>query len=275
MTARATRNSFRNKILTAGCISLFAGTALVNANSAILYSENFDSLGPLMPFNNPPNSGGTGSDWTDVPPAGWVRDNSGITPDLNHPDFFGFTFLNKDSWVATEGDQGRAQFTSGTGIVMVADGDAYDDASGTIEPNGFNAFITTQSIDLTNITANSVVLYFDSSFFPYDAMTATLEVSFDGGSNFSEILRYDTANSGGSSSFSRINENLALPIANPTGGQLQFRFGLTETGNDWFWAVDNIRVEGDIIPEPSMLVLGGLGLAAAGAVTWNRRRKQA
>ncbi|MDX1962112.1 MAG: autotransporter-associated beta strand repeat-containing protein [Pirellulales bacterium] len=236
----------RGKLLAAGCVGLLSGVNLYQAHAANLYSENFDSL-TLGPFVSGTESGGNGTDWTDTLPAGWTRDNT-TTPDFTLPEFFGFTFMRKESWIATEGNQARDQFALGSGAVMVADPDAYDDSpNGTIEPGEFNVFITTAPIDLSNVAANSIDFKFDSSWRPYDGMTALVDVSFDGGANFSNILTYNTANTpGGSSSLVRVNESVSLAVNNPNSGSMVFRFGMTNAGNDWWWAVDNLLVEGDI-----------------------------
>ena len=74
-------------------------------------------------------------------------------PHATTREFFGFTFLNKDSWIATEGNQDRNKFTRGTNTVMVADPDAYDDLGTGIEPDKFNVFIQTPAISLANAVA--------------------------------------------------------------------------------------------------------------------------
>jgi hypothetical protein len=50
-------------------------------------------------------------------------------------------------------------------------------------------------------------------------------------------------------------------------------FGLFDAGNDWWWAVDNIHVEGKgIIPEPGTLAMG-ICAALFWCGTCRRRKK--
>jgi len=233
-------------------------TGVASAQQATLLNQNFDSL-PLGPFVSPTETGGNGMDWTDVPPAGWTRDNSGV-PEGPPPEFRGFTFMNRDSWIITEGNQERLGFSRGIGTLMIADPDAFDDGT-PIEPNLFHPTITTPSIALGGVQANSLVLNFSSSFRPYDGMTARVAVKFDNGS-FNNILEYNTANSGGDSSLMRVDEDVTLNVVNPAGANsVQFRFEMAEAGNDWWWAIDNVLVKGTV-PEPSSAALLGFGLAA-------------
>ena len=114
-------------------------------NGSALFSEDFEGL-PLDPFVSPGEGGGDGTDWTNVAPDGWARDNT-TTPTGGVVEFEGWTFLDKNSWVATAGDQGRAQFTLGEGIVAVADGDEYSDL-GAIGSDSINVLLTTPEIAL-------------------------------------------------------------------------------------------------------------------------------
>jgi hypothetical protein len=226
---------------TLACVLAFTPRAL----GEILFSQNFEGLA-LSPFISPTEAGGDGTDWTDVPPAGWTRDNP-LLPVGPPPEFRGFTFLDIDSWISTEADQARSLFTRGGvgshGTIMVADPDAFDDGTD-IDPNLFTAFIRTPAISLSGVRSNSVQITFDSSFRPARDQTASLEVSFNGGVAFQNLLTFTTANSGGEDSTARINETISIPVNNPASGMMVLRFRLANAGNDWWWAIDNLTITG-------------------------------
>lgn len=95
-------------------VALFLSLSLLvvsRLSGAILLSEDFESL-ILGPYVSPTETGGDGTDWTDVPPAGWVRDQ-GTTPIGNPIEFYGWTFHDRQSWINTEGDQDRSFWTRG------------------------------------------------------------------------------------------------------------------------------------------------------------------
>jgi len=261
-----------DRILDAGEIVTLQTTAIPFTPpppKTVLLFEDFESL-PLGPFVSPTEGGGDGTDWTDVPPAGWVRDNT-TTPAGPPAEFFGWTFLDKNSWIATEGNQGRSQFTFGRGTVMVADGDAYDDGTN-VDPDLFNALITTPGLDLSSVEPNTVVIEFDSSWDAYSTQEARLDVSFDGGSSYTNVFT-DESEVRGDQDLG-INEHLIFDIDNPGAGTLVFRFGYLEAGNDWWWAVDNVKISGvsAVIPEPSSFLLLALGLL--GLAVYRRRWKR-
>src|SRR5437868_977980 len=263
-SVRPTRRNSRaagSRAVRAACDAVVEGLETRRLMAVNLYFQDFDSL-PLRPFGSSSESGGKGKDWTNQLPAGWSRNNT-TTPTEGPVEFFGFTFLNKDSWVATEGNQDRAMFTRGTGTVMVADPDAYDDL-GNIDPDQFNVFIQTPAIPLANAVAGTATLNFDNSFRPYDTMTASVEVSFDGGTNWTNLLSMNSANTGGDSSETRINEAVSLPLNNPAGAASAIvRFGMTQAGNDWWWAVDNIGVNATLdIPGVKLVGVTGEGSTA-------------
>ncbi len=262
-----------DRILDAGEIAALQTAPIPYTPAApkeVLLFEDFESL-TLGPFVSPTEGGGDGTDWTDVPPAGWGRDN-GTTPVGSPAEFLGWTFLDKNSWIATEGNQNRSQFTFGQGTVMVADGDAYDDGTN-VDPDLFNTLITTPGIDLSTVEPNTVVIEFDSSWRDYDTQTATLDVSFDGGATFTNVFTEESDVAGDQEL--GVNEHLLFDIDNPGTGTMVFQFGYLDAGNDWWWSVDNVKVSGVVsqaVPEPSTCVL--LVLAAVGLVPWIRRRKR-
>ena len=226
---------------------------VVRAPAATLLTEDFESL-TLGPYVSPTESGGDGTDWTNVPPAGWVRDQ-GSTPVGDPVEFYGFTFHDRQSWTNTEGDQDRSVWLGGVGTVMLADPDAYDDGTN-VDDMLYNVNILTPIIPLGNIKANSVHIAFESSFKAEPTEIATLDVTFDG-TNFTNLLTYD-----GSilPLDSLSNDPISIDVANPSSGNMRFRFGMNNASNDWWWAVDNVVVTGDI-PEPSAVMLMLLPLA--------------
>ena len=241
---------------------LAAGVSL-SARAATLFSENFDGL-TLGPYTSPTESGGDGTDWTATAPTGWVKDQT-TTPVGGPPEWFGFTFHDKQSWITTEGDQNRSAWAGGSGTVMVADPDAYDDGNIDIAGQLYHVRITTPAISLAGVNAGSVVLGFDSSFRVEGAQTALVDVTFDG-VNFTNLLTY---NSTLLVDGDTINTLQALPVNNPGAGSMWFRFSLVNAENNWWFAVDNINVTGTVVPEATT---GAMFLAALGLVTARRRR---
>jgi hypothetical protein len=228
------------------------GAILNNTSSpkedAILLSQDFELL-PLLPavFET---VGIDGTDFTTIPPAGYQVDNS-LMPPGGVPEWTGWTFADKNFW-ATQGGQARGNFTRGTGTIAVGDTDEWDDTS-TLN-NNFNSFFRTAPVNLSGVAPNSVVLEFDSSFRPENSQIGTLEVSFNGGTDWSNILTLDPTNTSNPATSSNINERRSLPISNPSSGSMVFRWGVTGA-NDWWWALDNIVVTGDVagLPYPGIV----------------------
>ena len=189
-------------------------------------------------------------------PAGWVRDNT-TTPAPSSgtaagAEFFGWHAMDANSWTAEQGDQARSDFTRGGaglhGTVLVADGDAYDDFV-SLGSTKMNTLLTTPSIALAGILPNSLELEFDSSFRPEDPPPGNqhglIQVSYDAGANWIDLLDLNPDDSGGTGSRLRTNEHLTLDANNPAGATTaMFRFSSLETGNDWWWAIDNVKAVG-------------------------------
>ena len=221
-------------------IAIEPGAFRDTTHRTTLFVENFEGLA-LQPFVSPSESGGDGTDFTATPPAGWTQDNT--TPAGGPVEFYGWTFMDKAAWATTAGNQGRQGFAKASGTVMVADPDEYDDVTD-IDPNLFNAFMKTPAIDLSNVVAGSATLTFDSSWRPEDNQKAVLTVSFDGGAPI-ELLRFTSDPSDPDYKPNATNESITLALANPEGAtSAVISFGVVDGGNDWWWAIDNIVVEG-------------------------------
>ncbi|MBZ0255750.1 hypothetical protein K8I31_06785, partial [bacterium] len=91
-------------------------------------TEDFESV-TLGPFVD--ETGGDGTDWTNTPPYGWTIDSTGVVgindPALGVAEWKGWSFADKDAWVEVAEDQERSGFTSGSGVVAIADPDEWDD----------------------------------------------------------------------------------------------------------------------------------------------------
>jgi hypothetical protein len=235
----------------------------VPAVSNRLFAENFEglALGPNR------EEGRAGLEvWTATPPTGWVQDNTGMpgfgTANDGIVEWAGWTFANKDWWVAAAGNQRRAEFAFGSGTVMIADPDEWDDASHA--PGLFNAYVTLPPINTTGAAANSLILAFDSTWRPeaFDDGAPNFPVDENGrptnhqngvvdawfgtaGGTTNRVIDFDSDSE--SPNFKRdgdfINESAFVPLNNPAGTtSLNLRFGMLTAANDWWWAVDNIAV---------------------------------
>lgn len=247
---------------------IFSGAAL----GQTLYYEDFESLalGPSIDEGLKASAV-----WTKGPPTGWLADDSKVpgvgTSADGVTEWAGWSFANKDWWVKTAGGQRREEFALGTGTVMIADPDEWDDldhAFGFLE-----TYVSTPNLPVAATEANSLVLAFDSSWRPegfddggtdwpvgpegenINNQTALISASFNGAAAV-DVVHWDSLADGEFFHDHFPNESVLIPLSNPAGlTGLKLTFGMTLSANDWWWAVDNVTVG-----TPPLVV----GLAATG-----------
>lgn len=248
-------------------VVILTGGVTSAASAATLSFTDFEGL-TLNPFVSPTETGkGDGTDWTDTLPAGWSMTFNG--PIGNPVEFQGWRVMDVDSWIATEGNQDRGTWTRGgvgaRGSVLVADGDAYDDGTN-IDTGLMSTFARTPAVDLSGLEPGSVTISFDSFWRNETTQMGRLSVSYDGGGTFETLKTYDSA---ALADGLVIDEHLDIAVNNPGAGSMVFEFAYTDASNDWWWAIDNIRIAALAIPEPSAVTLGLLGF---GLLALRRRR---
>ena len=201
--------------------------------------------------------------WTNVPPDGWEITNEN-PEELGMTEWRTWAIAKLEWWTQTAGDQERSQFTmkqkdgKGIGNGAIADPDEWDDWEGNGKPenvSAWNGHLITPSIKIKGAAADSLVLTLDSSWRPEDTQTAEITVSFDGGKE-ERILLYESSgvqtlvtiptlkkNEERVNDLLQVNETLEIPIENPSDvSEIVISFGVIDARNDWWWAIDNIKL---------------------------------
>ena len=205
--------------------------------------------------------------WSGTPPEGWEITNEN-PKDLGMPEWRTWAIVDLEWWTRTAEDQRRSEFTGvhndgkGVGKGAVSDPDEWDDWEGNGNPDAlsrWNGHLITPPIKIKGAAAKSLVLTLDSSWRPEDTQNGEILVSFDGGKEeqilfFKSVgidagahtlvtiptlkLKEDKINDG-----EQINETLEIPIDNPAGvAEMTISFGVVDAQNDWWWAIDNIKL---------------------------------
>lgn len=238
--------------------------------STFLLREDFERTfenPKLGPFQE--ETGGDGTDWTNVPPFGWAIDNSreGGVPGVNNPadnngvfDWAGWAFADRVAWATVAGDQRRTEFVRGTGTVAIADPDEWDDAP---HPAGlYNTYLQAPRIYLTDVRANTLQLRFDSSWRPEgmddgdltNNQTAVIRFIYNRGltgEQTVEVLRWDSDPNSATFHGDFPNEEIIRNVTAPAGAQtLDIEFGLLRAANDWWWAIDNLELTATMVSNP-------------------------
>jgi Ca2+-binding RTX toxin-like protein len=224
-------------------VTIDAGALSDTSKRVTLFAENFETV-PLDPFQSGTESGGDGTDFSATPPIGWTADPT-TTPVGGPVEFFGWTVLDKQSWITSAGNQGRGEFTNASGAVLVADPDEYDDGAASVGPNQFNAYIRTPAIALAGVEAGTATVTFDSSWRAEGTQKAAIDVSYDGGVTWNRVMLFDSDASSPDFKADATNESVTVALDNPAGAtEAIIRFGMFDAGNNWWWAVDDIIVQG-------------------------------
>jgi len=231
-------------------------TAAAPAGKVLLFEEDFENV---VLGTSVEESAGTEEVWTNMPPAGWAVDNSGV-PGFGDPatdgvtEWAGWAFVNRDWWFIVD-PQGRDNFQLSQGTIAVADPDEWDDSA---HPPGYNVaqdsydtWLTTTAIDISGVDAGTLQLKFDSSWRPeFDSdyhQSAIVTASFDGEEEI-EVLLWLSDSSDPKykpESLANENETVVINVDNPPWAtSVVLTFGLFDAGNDWWWAIDNVQVIG-------------------------------
>lgn len=229
--------------------------------TAVLFFEDFESivLGP----NQEENTAGE-EVWSDVPPAGWEVDRTGV-PGFDEPaenngvkEWIGWSFADRDWWAAAAGDQRRTEFVKASGTVAVADPDEWDDAPhpDSAENGWYKTDMFTPEIALAGVSAGTAFIQFDSSWRPeFDSnyrQTGIITVSYDGGEE-QQVMLWESDPASPNFKTDVPNETVSFPLNNPEGAStMKIRFGMYDAGNDWWWAIDNLVINAGSLP-PSIV----------------------
>lgn len=201
--------------------------------------------------------------WSNIPPEGWEITNEN-PDDLGMPEWRTWAIVDLEWWRQTADDQERSQFTmkqkdgKGIGNGAVSDPDEWDDWEVNGDPDGqsaWNGHLITPAIKIKGAAAESLVLTFDSSWRPDDPQRGEITVSFDGDKE-EQILLFQSSgaqtlvtiptlrkNEEKVNDLEQVNETLEIPIDNPADAtEVVISFGLLNARNDWWWAIDNIKL---------------------------------
>nr|WP_272952022.1 NEW3 domain-containing protein [Streptomyces filamentosus] len=203
-----------------------------------LLGENFESLADrLAPATDLSRPGLRG--WTRTAPEGWTVTNAAGMPQGTE-ELNGWSFLSRQFWFPA--GQERGAFGRSLGVVAVADPDDWDDTG---SPSGRGTFDSTLTTPPVAIPAGTPTLYlgFDSHYRQESPQEAEVTVVFDTGAT-SRVLHYSGAASGNTNG-GRDQQNRLVTCSFPVpvdARSVKVGFRVHHAGNNWFWAVDNIRL---------------------------------
>ncbi len=212
---------------------LAARTAPVMAGH--LLGEDFESLaGALQPV-----AGVVG--WTPQAPQGWSVVNAPAMPQ-GTVRLQGWTFHTKREWSNPAG-QDRGNFTRGLGILAVADPDDWDDTGAPSKKGVFDSTLVSPAVP---VPAGATTLYlgFDSHYRQEAPQKASVTAVFDNGTE-TRLVHYSSDATGNDNAGKDVqNAFIGKQFAVPAGARsVTLKFRMFDAGNNWFWAVDHIRLD--------------------------------
>lgn len=216
----------------------------------VLLDQNFDGLESQLQSAVDENIDPMLLGWTHSTPTGWSIDNSNMPSQPGTAEWQGWSFTTMPFWTAAD-TQGRETFASASGVLAVADPDEWDDTGSPSSSGDFDSTLIAPPIAVA--AGQTTYLSFHSHYQQEGDQTAEVTISFDGGAE-QVVLRYDENAGSDNGGGDVLNEfvNVALP-APQDSADLTVKFRLYDAGNNWFWAIDNVKVTFDpgVPPSPT------------------------
>ena len=231
----------------------------VKAQAVEVAFDNFEGL-TMVPFTLDYSSPYylDGTDWTKNFPAGWTLDNSqnGYDNTGMPGEFDGWSLMDVGSWIVEAGVQaGRDRCFFGhpeiRNIALVADPDEADDTGNDSmgDPSNplFNSYIS-RSYDVTGKDLASLMVSFDYDFVCEDTQTGVVDISFDAGTTWQNLVTIDSTVDTGAHGTDPTLGNQGTFVAgvdftpDTAATQVILRFGCIRASNDWWFCVDNIGI---------------------------------
>ncbi|WP_405093224.1 alkaline phosphatase family protein [Micromonospora sp. NBC_01392] len=193
---------------------------------AVRVGEPFDAL-TLRPRVDETGIPDSVRGWTPTGPAGWSVDRSAV-PSGGVTEWRGWSFTNEEFWTRAQSDQERENGLRLRGVFAVADSDEFDDLPG---GSTFDSTLVSPTCPVT--AGGSLSIRYVTHYVQEGGQTGDVLVSFNGRRD-QVVKRYTT------DARARV-ESLTVPVpANATSVRVKFRY--YNASNNWFWAVDDLRV---------------------------------
>lgn len=213
--------------------------------SQTLFSENFDGATLRPPADEAAAPCATAA----CSPNAYTRTGpNGVSVAVDGPlpgpaglgvvDWRGWSFTTRAYWNCVSGGNGSG-FLGADNVVAVADGDEFDDLAH--EPGNLDTTLSTPSINISTRSGDLLALTFKSSWRFEAGQVATISATFQPGGQTVVIDRWDSL-PGVDFKPDAINEVVGLPVNVPAGATsvvIKFNYN---GGNNWWWAIDDIRL---------------------------------
>ena len=211
-----------------------------------LVDENFDSL-ELFPAADegyiseggctdaiPPDVLG----WTHDPPYNWTIDNSQM-PQSGTLEWRGWSFASKIFWVMAE-DQLRSQFIRARNNIAVVDPDEWDDCNNGSSGGSYNSNLI--SVPIAISSGSSIHLSFDSHFRNEPPQQVFLTI-INSNEEEETLLHYSNDINSDNNGEDMLNEHIVINYESELDQTVQFNWKISDAGNNWYWAIDNIIMQ--------------------------------
>lgn len=205
----------------------------------MLLGENFNSVQSLLKPAVNENISPSLLGWTHTAPNGWsVKTNSSMPQGTE--EWQGWSFTTKEFWTAAD-TQGREKFGLGEGVIAVADPDEWDDYGSPASKGYFDSSLISPAVSVTG--GQDLYLGFATHYQQEGNQTAQVTVTFDNGQQ-QTVLKYDGNSASDNKGGHVLNKYETRKIQVPQGATtMQIEWKLYNAKNNWFWAIDDIRLD--------------------------------